>query len=159
MGTNGDDYLEIHFDLGTQTGTFNFWGVQLEQNTTATALERRPIQQELDLCHRYFEAYLGTEGILFPQAPINADSGNRPEIMLFYKAKRVGPTITVSSVGHITCESPTSGASGVSTLFATYVGTGTRASNIFFAMTWSVNVPAYAFFNTTAGYIHISAEL
>jgi hypothetical protein len=54
MGTNGDDYLEIHFDLGTQTGIFNFWGVQLEQNTTATALERRPIQQELALCQRYY---------------------------------------------------------------------------------------------------------
>ena len=53
IGTNGDDYLEIHFDLGTQTGTFNLWGVQLEQNNTATALERRPIQQELALCHRY----------------------------------------------------------------------------------------------------------
>jgi hypothetical protein len=54
IGTNGDDYLEIHFDLGTQTGTFNFWGVQLEQNNTATALERRPIQQELGLCQRYY---------------------------------------------------------------------------------------------------------
>ena len=55
VGTNGDDYLEIHFDLGTQTGTFNLWGVQLEQNTTATALERRPIQQEIALCQRYYQ--------------------------------------------------------------------------------------------------------
>jgi hypothetical protein len=54
IGSNGNDYLEIHFDLGTQTGNFSFWGVQLEQNTTATALERRPIQQELALCHRYY---------------------------------------------------------------------------------------------------------
>lgn len=58
IGTNGDDYLEIHFDLGTQTGTFNFWGVQLEQNNTATALERRPIQQELALCQRYYEVII-----------------------------------------------------------------------------------------------------
>lgn len=62
IGNNGDDYLEIHFDLGTQTGTFNFWGVQLEQNTTATALERRPIQQELALCQRYYFRITGANG-------------------------------------------------------------------------------------------------
>ena len=62
IGTNGDDYLEIHFDLGTQTGTFNFWGVQLEQNNTATALERRPIQQELALCQRYHNTFIYPAG-------------------------------------------------------------------------------------------------
>jgi len=54
IGSNGDDYLEIKFDLGLQTGRFWLYGVQLEQNTTQTALERRPIQQELALCQRYF---------------------------------------------------------------------------------------------------------
>jgi hypothetical protein len=62
IGTNGNDYLEIHFDLGTQTGTFNFWGVQLEQNSTATALERRPIQRELALCQRYFYVHVNGTG-------------------------------------------------------------------------------------------------
>jgi hypothetical protein len=55
IGSNGDDYLEIKFDLGNQTGRFWLYGVQLEQNTTQTALERRPIQQELALCQRYYE--------------------------------------------------------------------------------------------------------
>lgn len=55
IGTAEDSYLEIHFDFGSQTGTFQIWGVQLEQNSTATALERRPIQQELALCQRYYE--------------------------------------------------------------------------------------------------------
>ena len=55
LGTALNDYLEVQFDLGSQTGTLNIWGVQLEQNSTATALERRPIQQELALCQRYFE--------------------------------------------------------------------------------------------------------
>lgn len=54
VGSNGDDYLQIMFDLGSQTGRFHLWGVQLEKNSTATALERRPIQQELALCQRYF---------------------------------------------------------------------------------------------------------
>jgi hypothetical protein len=54
IGSNGDDYLQIMFDLGSQTGRFWLYGVQLEQNTTQTALERRPIQQELALCQRYY---------------------------------------------------------------------------------------------------------
>lgn len=57
FGTNNDDYLELVFEVGGST-TFSslvFWGVQLEQNSTATALERRPVQQELALCQRYFE--------------------------------------------------------------------------------------------------------
>ena len=54
IGSNGDDYLQIVFDVGSQTGEFWLYGVQLEQNTTQTALERRPIQQELALCQRYF---------------------------------------------------------------------------------------------------------
>ena len=54
IGSNGDDYLQIMFDLGSQTGKFWLYGVQLEQNTTQTALERRPIQQELAMCQRYY---------------------------------------------------------------------------------------------------------
>ena len=53
IGSNGDDYLQIMFNLGSQTGKFWLYGVQLEQNTTQTALERRPIQQEIALCERY----------------------------------------------------------------------------------------------------------
>jgi hypothetical protein len=60
IGSNGDDYLEIKFDLGSQTGRFWLYGVQLEQNTTQTALERRPIQQELALCQRYY--YVAVDG-------------------------------------------------------------------------------------------------
>jgi hypothetical protein len=55
FGTNNDDYLELVFEVGgTGSSSFYFWGVQLEQNSTATALERRPIQQELALCQRYY---------------------------------------------------------------------------------------------------------
>ena len=57
IGSNDDDYLQIMFDLGSQTGRFWLYGVQLEQNTTQTALERRPIGQELALCERYFQSF------------------------------------------------------------------------------------------------------
>jgi hypothetical protein len=70
FGTNNDDYLELVFEVGgTGSSSFYFWGVQLEQNSTATALERRPLQQELALCQRYYETSYtsgitpGTDGL------------------------------------------------------------------------------------------------
>jgi len=54
IGSNGDDYLQIMFNLGSQTGKFWLYGVQLEQNTTQTAFERRPLQEEIALCQRYY---------------------------------------------------------------------------------------------------------
>jgi hypothetical protein len=73
FGTNGDDNLEILFDLGVQTGTLQLWGVQVEQGVTRTALERRPIGQELALCQRYYETSYtsgitpGTDGLTVNQ--------------------------------------------------------------------------------------------
>jgi hypothetical protein len=41
--------------LGIQNNTFDFWGVQLEQNYQPTPFEQRPIGVELALCQRYYE--------------------------------------------------------------------------------------------------------
>jgi hypothetical protein len=92
VGTNGDDYLEIHFDLGTQTGTFNLWGVQLEQNNTATALERRPIQQELALCQRYYwlQASGGARAVCTGAQYSAAVAGG---VVVFPTTMRIAPTI------------------------------------------------------------------
>jgi hypothetical protein len=60
IGSDENSYLEIQFDVGSSTGSLWLWGVQLEQNSTATALERRPIQQELALCQRYYETSYAT---------------------------------------------------------------------------------------------------
>lgn len=40
--------------MGIQNNTFQFWGVQLEQNLQPTPFEQRPIGTELQLCQRYF---------------------------------------------------------------------------------------------------------
>jgi hypothetical protein len=49
--------------VGTNGATFYITGVQLEQGSTATEFERRPIGTELALCQRYYETvgtYLST---------------------------------------------------------------------------------------------------
>ena len=40
--------------MGIQNNTFQFWGVQLEQNYQLTPFEQRPIGVELALCQRYY---------------------------------------------------------------------------------------------------------
>ena len=40
--------------MGIQNNTFQFWGVQLEQNLQPTPFEQRPYGTELALCQRYF---------------------------------------------------------------------------------------------------------
>jgi len=57
VGANS--YLSVQFwftggSSGTQTGTFDLWGVQLEKGTIATPFEQRPIGTEISLCQRYF---------------------------------------------------------------------------------------------------------
>lgn len=69
IGTSNDDYLRLNFwvsagsdfnartnSLGIQSNTFDFWGVQLEQGSTATSFRRsgNTIQEELANCQRYY---------------------------------------------------------------------------------------------------------
>ena len=66
LGSNGDDYLSVHFIISNasageawsaipaQTITFDIAQVQLEPGPVATPFERRPIGTELSLCQRYF---------------------------------------------------------------------------------------------------------
>ena len=58
LGSTADThYLELQFDCGNKTGQLDIWGVQLEANTTATILEREPIQQTLAKCQRYYWSF------------------------------------------------------------------------------------------------------
>ena len=50
----GTDFNSRTGSIGIQSNTFDFWGVQLEQNRQPTPFEQRPIGTELSLCQRYF---------------------------------------------------------------------------------------------------------
>lgn len=67
IGTNDDSALQIiiwlesgstygsrNNSLGQQSGTFDFYGIQLESGNIATAFEARHIGTELSLCQRYY---------------------------------------------------------------------------------------------------------
>lgn len=67
FGSNPDSYLALNLwvsggssfntrtnSLGIQSNTFDFWGVQVEQNLVPTSFEHRPIGIETMLCQRYY---------------------------------------------------------------------------------------------------------
>jgi hypothetical protein len=94
IGSNGDDYLEIKFDLGSQTGRFWLYGVQLEQNSTQTALERRPLQQELALCQRYYEIV----GQYQWQGYVTNGSNSATQVYFKVDKRQAAPVITITNV-------------------------------------------------------------
>jgi hypothetical protein len=74
IGTNNDDNLELLLwvsagstfasrasSIGIQNNTFQIWGVQVEQSSTATAFQTATgtIQGELAACQRYFQRFGG----------------------------------------------------------------------------------------------------
>jgi hypothetical protein len=57
--SGGPDWSSRSGSIGIQSNTFDFWGVQLEQNYQPTPFEQRPIGVELALCQRYYETSNG----------------------------------------------------------------------------------------------------
>ena len=117
IGTANDHSLVLNFfvsagsgletrsgSLGIQNNTFDFWGVQLEQNYQPTPFEQRPIGVELELCQRYYEKswVTGTVpgGILTEFAgSINGANGSWMCSYKFKVSKRDTPNITVYDNG------------------------------------------------------------
>lgn len=78
LGSDNNDFLQLDFwfdagssynartnSLGQQSGTFDIAQVQVEAGSVATPFEMRPLQTELALCQRYYQAastfiYAGT---------------------------------------------------------------------------------------------------
>jgi hypothetical protein len=112
IGSNGDDYLQIMFDLGSQTGKFWLYGVQLEQNTTQTALERRPIQQELALCQRYYYRITATQiNTMFGMLYVEATQSTIAVIPLPVTMRTI-PSLSSSAASNFLVSTPTAGATG-----------------------------------------------
>jgi hypothetical protein len=53
QGTGGGGYPPAG-GIGVQTGTFDFWGVQLEEGSVASAFEQKTYAEQLRACQRYY---------------------------------------------------------------------------------------------------------
>ena len=96
LGSTADThYLELQFDCGNKTGQLDIWGVQLEQNTTATILEREPIAQTLAKCLRYYWIQSAGQKSVGVFASYTASANNYG--FSFPVQMRVSPVCTVAS--------------------------------------------------------------
>jgi hypothetical protein len=111
IGTNNNDLLMLHLvvsagsdfnsstgSLGIQSNTFDLWGVQVEQGSTATAFQTATgtLQGELAACQRYFQV-LATGN----SKPLNVgfyNGASRVDTVIPFKVTmRTAPTASVAS--------------------------------------------------------------
>jgi hypothetical protein len=106
LGTNSNDYSEVDLNLsagistsvsgniGVQSGTVQFWGVQLEVGSAATQLEKPDPAQDLAKCQRFYEI-----------SPYNIFSGNIVSGGTYYLSlrfrtlKRATPALSLTPSG------------------------------------------------------------
>jgi hypothetical protein len=98
----GSDFSSRTGSIGIQNNTFDFWGVQFEQNFQPTPFEQRPIGVELQLCQRYYEtSYNGvpkgtntTVGVIYASSTTDPFSSFVLPLPLWSVIKRTSPTVT-----------------------------------------------------------------
>jgi hypothetical protein len=147
--------------VGLQNNTFDIWGVQVEQGSTATAFQTATgtIQGELAACQRYFwQQSTTTNNAYAVGACANSTDhyffGNYPVTF------RVAPTATYTTASSFQVTAPGVVDVTVSSIIATYAGTNSfqtvasTASNANFAQGRVVNIN-----NASASNIKWSAEL
>ena len=92
--SGGSTYNSRTGSLGIQSNTFDFWGVQLEQNLQPTPFEQRPYGTELSMCQRYYwrNKIYGGGGV--------GGGGTIPIVALTFKSTmRTTPTLAYVSGG------------------------------------------------------------
>lgn len=113
IGTDGNDYLELKFELPLNvTFTIDFSQIQLEIGSVATDFEYRSIGEELILCQRYYEKSYNLDNAPGTVTDIGRihwyQLGNTPRCyMIFRVVKRNTPTVviyatTTGNSGHVT---------------------------------------------------------
>ena len=107
-GTPSEFLADVFIDNGVYGNTTITAGeyveatmLQMELGKVATPFEHRTYGEELALCQRYYEKFVGDGGSNMFLYPIDLTSGYRRLIMPFKVTKRATPTITFSGGGNI----------------------------------------------------------
>jgi hypothetical protein len=97
---SGSTYATRSGSVGNQTATIDFWGVQVEQGSTATAFQTATgiIQGELAACYRYFQRIQDPGGIDgYVCTALAYGSTAAYGVMQFIAPFRSNPTTTFTS--------------------------------------------------------------
>lgn len=124
-------YYPASGNLGAQTGTFYFWGVQLEQGSTMTPLEARDPQVELALCQRFYQAAQMNIGGYAAAGPLV------PTSVPLLVEMRVIPTLNYSGMAYTNCTALGSGSN--STAFWNPTLNVTALGNFLVNFIWSAS--------------------
>jgi len=92
----GSNFNSRTGSIGIQNGTFDFWGVQVEQNYQPTPFEQRPIGTELALCQRYYETQRSVTYLMHYSGTATNIIYTKP----FAVQKRATPTATNTVVNY-----------------------------------------------------------
>lgn len=167
FGTNNDDFLALNImvsagsavgspfsSVGVQNNTFQFWGIQIENGSTATAFTTASggsFQSELAMCQRYYyQAVLNTS-----DNPYGSAYSSTGATFCLTLPVTMRSTPSASASGTYTAQQPGSG----SRTFTGLTNFAYTTRNLAFDMTGSSGLtPGYPLFGT-GGTIAISAEL
>ena len=154
----GSTYASRANSIGIQTATFQIWGVQVEQGSTATAFQTATgtIQGELAACQRYYYRFGGQAAYQRFGAGGTGSTTAGYATMFHPVPMRIGPATveysTLAIFDYQTSAAVSSIAINTTGINATDVSFVTSGVTAFRPVTLNAN-------NSTSGYLGFSAEL
>jgi hypothetical protein len=115
IGTAGDDSVQFEIfvsagsdfatrsgTVGLQNNTFEIWGIQVEEGSTATDFQTASgtIQGELALCQRYFQIFGGNDVFEYYGIGTNLNTVNSNCVVQWYVPMRTAPTATFTTASN-----------------------------------------------------------
>jgi hypothetical protein len=125
--SGGSSFAARSANVGLQNGTFDIWGIQIEEGSYATPYEQKSYADELRDCMRYYEVRdcnVNAGGDLLAVCWATGAVAVAP--WQYIVPKRVAPTISFPVNGNARFVSPPGGATAGKTI--TYVNRNTQTA-------------------------------